>query len=387
MTDNDLRIHLADLAADARPIDLYGASVARSRQIRQRRLIAATATLAGVVAVIAGATAVLLPRPTAAPLPPIAPTESATVSPSPSPTATTPPARPDPLPIAANYTGPLEVPKWPAPAQGQTGCPDGPLTFVNGVAAGPGVASTVLRYVTSGDLGGNPAWVVEFQCQTTSTLELAAYHVADGEYALLGKLTDMPTSSGQIGIGIDSIAVAADQIVVTVRVQTLASWARPTPAGTITQVRKYVLRNSAIVQTAGPSGITFNPNVAALTVTLGHLIYEPAQNGCRKGTFTYTLSNAGPKTAVDISAVLFVHLSPGTDCPATPGGSADAYVAAPIALSANESRTFTVTVYESEKVTGPIPPQIVYPNGYNYMQLHVAGMLYPSQTPLTIELL
>jgi hypothetical protein len=43
-------------------------------------------------------------------------------------------------------------------------------------------------------------------------------------------------------------------------------------------------------------------------------------------------------------------------------------------------------VYESEKVTGPIPPQIVYPNGYNYMQLHVAGMLYPSQTPLTIEL-
>src|SRR5262245_39783720 len=201
MTDTDLRVRLADLAVDARPADLYAGSVARSQQIRKRRYYVATASVAAALAVVAAATAVLLPRPTAAPpIPPIASTDSTTVSPTPAPTATTPAALPDPPPIAANFTGVLEVPKWPAPAQGQSSCPDGTLTFVNGFAAGPGAAATMLRYVTSGDLGGKPAWVVEFQCQSTSNLQLAAYHVADGAYALMGKLTDMPTSSGDIKI-------------------------------------------------------------------------------------------------------------------------------------------------------------------------------------------
>jgi hypothetical protein len=352
--------------------------VNRSRPVRRRHIAVGAATVAAVAAVMVGGAACASTKTT----PTAAPTATPTTTPTTTPSSTASPATTAANLPASHYSSSITVPPWPA----YDPCPGGPLSFTDGLARTPDKeAATRLLSLANGALGGQPAMVVAFQCgDVGGDVQLASYRGAAGAYTPMGKFADIPGHVGFVNVFGAQIAITPTEVVVTVSLQQTYPYVNR--ATYLTQVRRYGLNGSALVQTAGPTKIVADASDASLTIS-GNVVFDPAQNGCRKGTITYTVTNSGSKPA-EVSAVLSLPIQFAADCPAAPGAQENGVVAAPITVPANQSRTATATIYQSERTgVGPVPPQTVPAYPFNIIEMTVDGVLYPVQTPIGMQYL
>ncbi|MEU7824038.1 hypothetical protein [Catellatospora sp. NPDC049133] len=245
------RAQLAELAAQATPVDLYPRVLAASRRRARRRVVASVAT---VLALAGGlfATVVVVGRPVAPPV----------ITPSTSPGAVT--ARPSPAATPApTVTSPgqgLAAPdvrnaSFEVPAMAL--CPAGRRTFVDGTEReGPYNFLTVaeLSPPARADLDRVPGdeLLVLVSCRIEGIFtrkQVLALTVADGSLRPLGFVLDAKTFDFFPWVDPGQVSVRGD--VVTVRIE---GYGNDDGAERITpQDRGYAYRDGVFVQVSGPT--------------------------------------------------------------------------------------------------------------------------------------
>lgn len=372
MTGKDLRSFLAEIATDARPVDLYDRAVRRSREIRRRRH-AGTALAAGAaVLVIAGTAWQMLPSPGSAPQP-----ASPSTQPDGTPTATTTPEVTPTLDVTPTLTqtdpgvqfhelsnATLAVQGWPhRERDGELGvCPTGNLAFErNGHRSGDMWVS--LHSLVTVQVPGQTHLVVVVECSgpyegITRGMVLAYREDGDG-YALVGKVTDTTLAPGEAEDAYVSRLVAG-QASVTAEIRAdLIGGSDPPGYGRLVQERTYAWNGSSYAQTAGPTSFRVDDSVD-LALTVSDLSFGAADaQGCRTGTVTVTVANDGSTAVADVAVLVKVHglYAPGEGFVNCPGSSdiqrGDHAVALVGTVQAGQSRSATITVVQDPTYTRP----------------------------------
>lgn len=242
------RAQLADLAAQAEPVDLYPRVLATSRRRARRRAVAA---VAAVVALSGGfaATAVVVGR--SVPPPVTTPSESAApVTARPSAAASASPGTGETTPVTDVRNASFEVPAMAL-------CPAGRRTFVDGTERdGPynfltvGELSPPLRANLDGVAGDELLVLVSCRIEGIFTRkQVLALTAADGTLRPLGFVLDAKTFDFFPWVDPAQVSVRAD--VVTVRIE---GYGNDDGAERITpEERGYAYRDGVFVQVSGPT--------------------------------------------------------------------------------------------------------------------------------------
>ncbi len=347
----DLRGTLAEIAGDARPVDLYERSLARSGQIRRRRRAGAVAAAAATVLAIGALTTQLLPTSGAAPPPPgQSLSASPSASPSPSPTSI------DDEPSTPLSNATLTFPDWPGPVAelGLGTCPTGPVTFAeNRYFDGEHNMFLHVGDVVSVHAGGEVHLVAQVSCAGPgegSAGQVLAYRAEGGGFVLVGKVVDSAVVTAAEGPWGFLGGLESDGGSVTVDVAVRLSIGTELPTlEQMTQQRSYAWNGSRYAQSGGPTSFLTGSTVD-LSASAGELVFAPAVGGCRAGTISLTVSNHRSAPVNDVAVALML---PGLGyrdinsaaCPDLPSGQADESALVTVgSVGANSSRTVIATV-------------------------------------------
>jgi hypothetical protein len=355
MTNLDLRTGLADIASDARSVDLYDRALSRSRQIRRRRH-AGAAVAAVVVLAITGLAWQLLPS---AGTGPVDPAESVTPTPS-------PPTPIEPGTEGEFYNSTLPVPSWPALRHDIGGaCPSGLITFRQ-QKYGSGAITVTVFGSTRVSVPGEVHYIARLSCRGTGLGGadlIVAYRVEESRYVLVDVITDSTHTPAEAewveldGWSIDP-APSPDEVGSATFFLTAALIEADPSAdqnGRLEQNRTFAWNGSAYVQTGGPTSFLVDPATVDLSLAGGDMVFGPPAGGCRTGTMSLTVTNNGSAPVSDVGLNLVLRGLPEqgqTGCPAVLANQTDRGTNVSIGLvEAGEVRTEIITVVVNDAGT------------------------------------
>ncbi len=353
MSNVDLRIGLADIASQARPVDLYGRALARSRQLRRRRTAGAALAAAVAVLAVVGLTSQVLGGSNAAPGPVAPVTPTASPSPEPTDIPTDPPAVLTPL---SNAT--LTFPDWPVVREeiGLGTCPTGPVTFVNNFVEETGTGTSLhVGPVLSVQVAGEAHLVATVSCGGPgqgSAEQVIAYRADGAGFTVVDKVVDstVTPAEGALAYITGLTAGPAPGSVVVEHMLGLTIGTGHATYGMLSQHRTYTWDGSDYERTAGPASFLADPTAVDVSVTASELVFGPPVEFCRTGTITLTVANNGSTAVGDVAlALMLPGLGEGTvnafACSGVPDGQGIDSALVPVGLvMAGANRTVTATV-------------------------------------------